>query len=59
MKMKTRLNFFKKLDLMMNLVVKWDFGGGACGNGGGNRMENLKKTALQEKIIYWQEIIET
>ena len=43
----------------MNLVVKWDFGGGTCGNGGGNRMENLKKTAVQEKIIYWQEIIET
>jgi hypothetical protein len=31
MKMKTRLEFSKKLDLMMNLVVKWDFGGGACG----------------------------
>jgi hypothetical protein len=32
MKMKTRLEFFKKLDLMMNLVVKWGLGGGACGN---------------------------
>jgi len=31
MKMKTRMEFFKKLDLMMNLVVKWDFGGGTCG----------------------------
>jgi hypothetical protein len=40
MKRKTRLKFLGNLDLMMNLVVKWDFGGGACGNGGGsvNRM---------------------
>jgi len=42
MKRKTRLEFFKKSDLMMNLVVKWDFGGGACGNGGETegRMKN-------------------
>jgi hypothetical protein len=32
MKIETRLEFLKKLDLMMNFVVKWDFGGGACGN---------------------------
>ena len=32
MKNKTRLDFFKKLDLMMNLVVDLRFAGGACGN---------------------------
>jgi len=26
-----RLEFSKKLDFMMNLVVKWGLGGGACG----------------------------
>jgi hypothetical protein len=26
-------NFYKKLDLMMDLVVKWDLGGGAHGIG--------------------------
>ena len=31
MKRKTRLEFLKKPDLMMNLVVKCGFGGGACG----------------------------
>jgi hypothetical protein len=33
MKRKTRLEFFKKPDLMMNFVVKCGFGGGACGKG--------------------------
>jgi hypothetical protein len=26
-----RLNFFEKLTLQMNLVVKWCLGGGGCG----------------------------
>jgi hypothetical protein len=30
-KIKTRLEFLKKSDLMMNLVVELRFGGGACG----------------------------
>jgi hypothetical protein len=39
-KIKTRLEFPKKLDLKMNLVVKWGLGGGACGNvGSGKRGE--------------------
>ena len=43
MKRKTRLEFFKKWDLMMNLVVKWGFWGGACGKKGGKWRENEKQ----------------
>jgi len=31
---KTRLEFFEKLILKMNLVVKWGLGDGACDNDG-------------------------
>jgi len=40
MKRKTRLEFLKKSELMMNLVVKWDFGGGACGKTQGGSEKN-------------------
>jgi hypothetical protein len=35
MKMKTRLEFLKNCDLMMNLVVELRFGDGACRKKGG------------------------
>jgi hypothetical protein len=36
-KIKTRLEFFEKLILQMNLMVKWGLGGGACGNVGSGK----------------------
>ena len=35
----------------MNLVVKWDFGGGACGNVGGIGWRIKKDSIAEEKNI--------